>query len=302
MSNKYVYSFVMLLLIGMLLFGGTTLYLRSSREQTQQEAQVKIVTSFYPVYIAAENIIGEEEGVILRNLSEPQTGCLHDFQLTPEDMKLLDSADVFVINGGGAESFLDDVRKSCPHLTVINATENLTAEEDLLMHAWMDTGMYEQEVNTILQGLCELFPDKREVFSANAAGYLEKVNNLDEQMEDLSRQLKGRPVILFSEAYEGLARQLGLSVIYLLDLDEERQISSGEVAEVMAAIEQEPESFVIAEELYGGRMGELVTKQTGISVLYLDTITRGSYEKDSYLDAMQNNIDALKELMAHETD
>lgn len=70
-----------------------------------------VVTSFYPMYIAALNIVDGVEGVRLENLSEPQTGCLHDFQLTPEDMKLLSTADVFVINGGGIESFMSDVAR-----------------------------------------------------------------------------------------------------------------------------------------------------------------------------------------------
>lgn len=46
------------------------------------------------MYIATLNIVDGVEGVRLENLSEPQTGCLHDFQLTPEDMKLLSTADV----------------------------------------------------------------------------------------------------------------------------------------------------------------------------------------------------------------
>lgn len=70
-----------------------------------------VVTSFYPMYIATLNIVDGVEGVRLENLSEPQTGCLHDFQLTPEDMKLLSTADVFVINGGGIESFMSDVAR-----------------------------------------------------------------------------------------------------------------------------------------------------------------------------------------------
>ena len=45
---------------------------------------------------STENIIAGIDGVSLTNLSEPQTGCLHDFQMTPADMKLLSTADVFV--------------------------------------------------------------------------------------------------------------------------------------------------------------------------------------------------------------
>ncbi|MFR5701431.1 MAG: hypothetical protein ACLUD0_05910 [Eubacterium ramulus] len=42
---------------------------------------------FLSMYVAAENVIGDVEGVTLENLSEPQTGCLHDYQLTAADIE-----------------------------------------------------------------------------------------------------------------------------------------------------------------------------------------------------------------------
>lgn len=98
----------------------------------EADDMLTVVTSFYPMYIAALNIVDGVEGVRLENLSEPQTGCLHDFQLTPEDMKLLSTADVFVINGGGIESFMSDVAKAYPKLDVVEACEDvvLLSEDD----------------------------------------------------------------------------------------------------------------------------------------------------------------------------
>ena len=95
-------------------------------------------------------------------LSEPQTGCLHDFQLTPEDMKLLSTADVFIINGGRIESFMKEVAEAYPNLKIIEACENIsllsgeeddthhhegeTEEEhahgDVNAHAWMSVPRY----------------------------------------------------------------------------------------------------------------------------------------------------------------
>ena len=108
------------------------LYERSSYSSTKEKGRFTIVTSFYPMYIAMLNIVDGADGVTLENLSEPQTGCLHDFQLTPEDMKLLSTADMFVINGGGIESFMSDVAKAYPDLTVTEACRDvqLIAEDD----------------------------------------------------------------------------------------------------------------------------------------------------------------------------
>mgnify|MGYP000027172226 CR=1 FL=1 len=83
-----------------------------------------------------------------------------------------------------------------------------------------------------------------------------------------------------------------------MDLDEERQVSAGEVADVMGAIEKNDISVVLAEELYGKDMGDTVERETDAKVCYLDTLTRGEYEKDSYLDAMRHNMELLKEAFA----
>ena len=126
MKNKYVFTAVLLAVI---LFVGNMLtmaYVRTEQSREQlKEGNLLVVTSFYPMYVAAENVIGDVEGVTLENLSEPQTGCLHDYQLTAADMKLLSKADVFIVNGGGIESFLSDVAESYPNLKIIQACDGI---------------------------------------------------------------------------------------------------------------------------------------------------------------------------------
>ena len=112
--------------------GGASNASGNTKNTDEADDMLTVVTSFYPMYIATLNIVDGVNGVRLENLSEPQTGCLHDFQLTPEDMKLLSTADVFVINGGGIESFMSDVAKAYPKLDVVEACEDvaLLSEDD----------------------------------------------------------------------------------------------------------------------------------------------------------------------------
>ena len=69
------------------------------------DGKLRIVTSFYPIYLDTINLAGGVEGVEVVNLTKPQTGCLHDYQLTTEDMKMLETADIFVVNGFGHGEF-----------------------------------------------------------------------------------------------------------------------------------------------------------------------------------------------------
>lgn len=328
MKNKYVFVVIMLGLILLVGMGLTSVYVHQTTQE-QEETDLTVVTSFYPMYIAASNVIGEADGVRLENLSEPQTGCLHDFQLTPEDMKLLSTADVFIINGGGIESFMKEVAAAYPDLKIIEACENTpllteageedhdhdheeahtgqhedteetSAHEDhdhgdVNAHAWMSVAAYETQVQTIAEELEKVDTVRSQIYQENVASYLEKLDVLKERQTKLKEELSGQSVVLFHEAYAYVAEDYGLNVKYVLDLDEERQVSAGEVSDVLSAIRQDDVHVILAEELYGKSMGDTVKKEAEVSVLYLDPLNRGDYDKDSYINGMTKNMDILEE-------
>ena len=340
MKNKYVFVTVMLVCILVVSLGLTTIYIDNTQENRTEDGELTVVTSFYPMYVAAQNVIGDADGVTLANLSEPQTGCLHDYQLTPADMQLLSKADVFIVNGGGIETFLAEVASAYPSLTIVEASEavhllheeeeeheayhadetdgddatdadgGLDGEDDAdaesthdhdhdhgdeNAHAWMSVSDYRIQVATIAEHLSKLDPAHAKEYAQNAAAYDEKLAELAAQQEELRSKLAGQKVILFHEAYAYVAEDYGMDVVYVMDLDEERQVSAGEVADVLGAIENDNVKYILAEETYGSNMGDTVQRETDVKVLYLDALNRGDYAKDSYLTGMQANIDLIRE-------
>ena len=318
MKNKYVFVLVMLLSILAISIGFTNIYV--SQNPTTEEEEFVVVTSFYPMYIATMNVIGDTEGVTLKNLSEPQTGCLHDFQLTPADMKLLSTADVFVINGGGIESFMEEIAAQYPDLVIIEACDGieLLCEEDahehasdetqadttdshenhshdVNAHAWMNVANYRKQVKNITDGLAEIAPSFAESFLANANVYDRKLEVLQVEQDVLLTLTSGKEVILLHGAYAYVAEALGMETAFCMDLDEERQVSAGEVANVLEVIEHHNVKYIFAEALYGTGMCELVQKEADVEVIYLDPLNRGDYEADSYLNAMKANLQLISE-------
>ena len=296
-KNKGLFVGILLSVITLVAFGGTYFVYKNKNMENTAKEQLKVVTSFYPMYIATMNVCDGMDGIILENLSEPETGCLHDYQLTPADMKLLSTADVFVVNGGGIEEFLTDVAKAYPNLTIVDASEDLDLLEDN-SHAWMSVSLHEQQVENIAQGLAKADPDRKEEYLDNARNYEGILQMLEAQIQEVKEVVAGKSVVIFHEAYEYVAEEYGLDVSYVMDLDEERQVSAGEVAEVMSAIADHDVSVVFAEETYGKEMGNLVDKETDATTIYLETLVRGQYDKDSYLTYMQQNIDRIKEAFA----
>ena len=308
----------------------------SAKNTDEADDMLTVVTSFYPMYIATLNIVDGVKGVRLENLSEPQTGCLHDFQLTPEDMKLLSTADVFVINGGSIESFMSDVAKAYPKLDVVEACEDVAllsddesdsdhdhdhdadaesdsdhdhdhdadAESDSAhdhdhgdenAHAWMSVPRYRTMVKTIASHLAQKDEAHAEEYYANAEKYDAKLAKLEKEQDSLKSLTDGQNIVIFHEAYAYVADYFSMNACYLLDLDEERSVSAGEIKQVISAIKDDGVSVILAEELYGKSMGDTVSRETDVHVVYIDPLNRGEYDKDSYLDGMEQNIELIKD-------
>ena len=81
------------------------------------------VTSFYPVQLLAESVAEGAEGVTVRNLTENHSGCIHDYTLTTQDMRLLSSAELFLINGGEMELFLEKAAAEYKDLEIVDTSE-----------------------------------------------------------------------------------------------------------------------------------------------------------------------------------
>ncbi len=291
MRNKYCFTAVMLFCVA--LCAGIFTGICRTMQKDNEEGKFLAVTSFYPVYIAAANVIGDCPGIRLQNLSEPQTGCLHDFQLTPEDMKLLSSADVFLVNGGGMESFLTDTAKEYPELAIIETAKDLILPNGNA-HAWMSVKSYRKMTETMTESLCSLFPDYEKELRENARVYDAKLKELEEAQQEIAADAEGKKIISFHEAYEYLAKDYGFEICYTLNLDEERQVSAGEAADVLSAARENHADILFAEELYGKEFSDMIKKEIDMEVYYPDTLVRGDYDPDAYINGMQDNIHLLK--------
>lgn len=117
------------------------------KEEIEVESETRIVTSFYPMYILTENLTKGVPGVKVVNLTENQTGCLHDYQLTTQDMVELSHANLLVLNGGGMEGFIERVIEQYPDLPVVRAADGieLLANTSDHEHGEEDEHVHEEE-------------------------------------------------------------------------------------------------------------------------------------------------------------
>ncbi len=108
-----------------MIIAGVILVALCGRKKPEQEDKLRVVSSFYPIYVILENLTEDVSTVEVYNLTDNQTGCLHDYQLTARDMRKLDGADLLIINGADMESFIYDIEDVYPELKIVTSTEGI---------------------------------------------------------------------------------------------------------------------------------------------------------------------------------
>lgn len=325
-KRKFLFVLLLLLSITVVSTCSTFFYVKLNNVDYRTD-EFLVMTSCNPIYIATTNVVGDTDGVAVQNLSQPTTGCLHDYTLTTEDMKNLSKADVLVVNGGGMEGYLEDVMEAYPELTIIDTYECLEHDssyydlhfveendEEILedehleeehteeehseeghhhdheqnSHIWMDSEMFAVQVQVIADGLSELDASNASSYEKNASDYIDVLNTKIDKQE-LEQKLSGDNVAILHEAFEYTALSLGANVVATLDLDEERQVSAGEVSQLIDSIRDNNVRIVFAEYDYGKSVGDLIEEQTDAKVVYLETLVHGSYGASDYVTTMNDN-------------
>lgn len=264
-----------------------------------------IVTSFYPMYIDVINITKDVEGVKVINMTKPQTGCLHDYQLTTEDMKTLEQADVFVANGAGMESFLDKATKQNKNMKVVEASNykdiNFIKDGDGdNPHVWMSVTYSIAQVKAITAALCEADPAHKDAYRKNALGYCMKLEKLKKEMHEELDDLPHKDIVTFHEAFPYLAKEFKLNIVSVIEREPGTEPTPQELETTIAKVNTLPVKVLFTEPQYSPAAAETIAKETGAKIYQLDPVVTGEANleaMDAYISAMKKNMNILKEAL-----
>lgn len=294
--------FLVLLAIGSILLAGCGAQ-PGTKDAEKAEGGFRIVTSFYPMYIDAINITRGVDGVTVTNMTKPQTGCLHDYQLTTEDMKTLEKADAFIVNGAGMENFLDKVIKAQKGLTVIDASRGIPLlEEDgeKNPHVWLSISRDIEQVKNIAEQLEEADPAHADAYAANAKAYIEKLTSLQAEMYASLDNVPHKEIVTFHEAFPYFAEEFDLKIIGVIEREPGSEPTPEELEQTIAQVKQLPVKVLFTEPQYSPSAAETIARETGAKIYELDPVVTGEATPaamDAYLDAMRKNMEVLQKAL-----
>lgn len=275
----------------------------SSDKSNNKDGSVRIVTTFYPMYIDAINIAKGIDGVTVTNMTKPQTGCLHDYQLTTEDMKTLERANILIANGAGMESFLDKVIKEQKKLTVIDASKDmelLETDGEKNPHLWLSVTADIQQVKNITEQLKKADPKHADAYQANADAYIQKLEALKKEMHDTLDTVPHKDIVTFHEAFPYFAKEFGLNIIAVIEREPGSEPTPSELQEVIQQIKPLSTKVLFTEPQYSPSAAQTIARETGAKIYTLDPVVTGEANADAmdaYLVTMRKNMNTLKEAL-----
>lgn len=289
-----------LLCIGVLFFAGCG----NDQQVEKKSGEYTIVTSFYPMYIATVNIAKDIDGVTVINMTKPQTGCLHDYQLTPEDMKKLEKANVFVVNGAGMEGFLDKAVKRQKSMTIINASENIELLKDASgeenAHVWVSITNAIVQVKNIAMQLAEADPKHAEAYKKNAAVYVDKLETLKKEMHRKIDPLTHRDIVTFHEAFPYFAKEFNLNIVAVVEREPGSEPSPKDIEKTVELVKRFSVKALFAEPQYPKGAAQTIARESEGVVYSLDPVVTGEANEeasDAYINVMKKNADVLVEAL-----
>ena len=269
------------------------------------DGKIKIVTSFYPVYLDVINIAGNVEGVEVMNLTQPQTGCLHDYQLTTDDMKKLERANIFVVNGLGMENFLEKIKSERTNLKIIDASDSdeiftLKDGDEINPHVWLSITYNMNQVKAITSQLCLADPDRAAEYKKNALEYLNKLSALRDEMHFALDNLPNKDIVTFHEAFPYFAAEFKLNIVGVVEREPGTEPTPGELTETIGKVNEMPAKVLFVEPQYSPKAAETISRETGAKIFTLDPIVTGDAKPenaDAYIEGMKKNKDTLVEAL-----
>lgn len=276
-----------------------------------------VVTSFYPIWLLARNLAEGIPGLEVRNLAAPDTGCLHDYQLQSQDMKVLEEADLFLVNGAGMESYLDLVFSAFPDLPVARASDGVPLlygmdalqigeseeeeEGEANAHIWLSASNAVLMARNLAEAMIRQFPSLEPGIRENLASMTDRLNLLDQELKDGLSDLPRRGIITFHEAFPYFASAYGLEVLAVVNREPGETLTPAQLARLITVIRDLGNPPLFTEPQYEDLSARILASETGANIYTLDPVVTGPEENvplDYYESVMRKNMETLQDALS----
>lgn len=320
-----------------IILGGLSLtwYFANSNANDSVESEVleplpQVVTTIFPIYDVARDLVGDSAEVSL--LLTPGVDS-HSFEPSPSDIVAINNADLFIYAGEEMEPWvarlLDDLSTE---VTVVDASSGITLIEgahddhhdddhddydhhdddhaddedhdddhehgDLDPHFWLDFDNTQVMVTTIRVGLEGISALDSQLLIQNEASYISRLEDLDAQYQQTLSSCQSDTIVHgghFTFGY--MVEKYGLVYQSAQGINPDSEPTAQNIANLIELVRESNVQAVYSEEILDSRVANIIAEETDVPVLRLNgahNITKEDFEQGvTFFDLMEENLDNL---------
>jgi zinc/manganese transport system substrate-binding protein len=273
------------------------------------EPPVRVVVSFSILEDIVREVGGSDIAVtslVGRDANE------HVFEPSPEKVRLLTQAQLFIVNGLGLEGWLTRLIQSAQYRgPVVVATEGIVPITTIAAgektptldpHAWQDVENGVVCAENIAHALADADPARADIYRRRFGYYKTKLDRLDREVREKLGTITAekRRVITTHDAFAYYGRAYGVTFTSPEGLSTDSEPSAKTIAALIRQIRREGIKALFLENISDRRLMEEIARETGATLgppLYSDALSAPDGPAPTYIRMIEYNTAALTDGM-----
>ena len=305
MDKKFIWLLAGLALIVIALYFVKDIVIKNNEKgMVGGRGKIAVVGTFYPLAHFASQVGGNLVSVVN---TTPAGAEPHDYEPTPQDIASSYRAKVFIMNGGGvdtwAERIAPDLKAKGVQVVDMQDTIVLSAapsgsETTLDPHIWLDPVLAEREVGLIRDVFVKADPVNAVVYANNAASYIAQLQTLDEEYQAGLASCRLKDIVTSHAAFGYMAKRYGLTQIAIAGLSPDAEPSAQQLAGIAQLAKKNNVKYIFFESLVSPKLAQTIATETGAQTIAFNPL-EGLTDKEissgeTYLTVMQDNLNKLR--------
>lgn len=287
--------------------------------ENKDDNEISIVSTIFPPYDFTREVIGDYASV---TQLLPVGAESHTYEPTPRDIVLIQNCDLFIYAGGESDTWIEEILSSVDTkqvrlLSMMDCVESVEEEivpgmqeesgpkeeKELDEHVWTAPQNAIMITEKITEELAEIDSGHAADYRANAAAYIEKLQNLDYEYRQAVKDGKRKTIVVGDRfPFRYLADAYGLSYFAAFPgCSEDAEPSASTIAFLINKVNEERIPVVFHIEFSNEKVADSICESTGAKSLLLHSchnVSEGEMNAGvTYLDLMEQNLANLKEAL-----
>ena len=261
----------------------------------------QIAATTLPVYEFTSRLC-QDTDLTVTQLIDQSVSCLHDYTLNVDQARAVEHAELIVLSGGGLEDFMTDLltgkqildsSRNVPLLESCHDHNHDHGHHEEDAHIWLSPANARIMVTNIYEGLCQQYPQHKQIFEKNLIRLLADVDALEAYGAAQLSSLSCRELITFHDGFAYFAEAFDLTILSAVEEEYGSEASAAELKTLIRLVREHHLPAIFTETNGSTAAARIISAETGATVFALDMAMSGN----SWLEAMYKNINTVKEAL-----